>query len=188
MSRSRIPRNASAVSRRGSVATWLTSTPSAASVSRTNRPLCSSPTRVSMAGRRPRRAHPTAVFAGEPPRYLAKLNMSSRRPPVCSPYRSTAARPTQMTSNGRPLLTPPSATRRSARRDCGRRSPRAPARGTAARPASGTGGSSSSPSSKVTVAERTSGESGVSVITITGTPGRGTRRRCRRSRACSCGS
>ena len=50
VSRSRMPRKTSAVSRFGSVVTWPTSTPSAASVSRTKRPLCSSPTRVSIAG------------------------------------------------------------------------------------------------------------------------------------------
>src|SRR6187455_2138741 len=96
-----MPRKTSAVSRSGSVVTWPTSTPSAASRSRTNRPRCSSPTRVSMAGFMPSRARPTAVLAGEPPRYFANERMSSSRPPICSPYRSTAARPMQITSNGR---------------------------------------------------------------------------------------
>jgi hypothetical protein len=53
---------------RGSVPTCETSTPSRASVSRTKRPFCSSPTRVIIATRGPRRAAPTAVLAGEPPR------------------------------------------------------------------------------------------------------------------------
>ena len=93
-----MPRITSPVRRRGSVTTWLTSTPSRASASRTNRPICSSPTRVSMDERTPSRTRPAARFPDEPPRYLAKLCMSSRRPPTCCPYRSTAARPMQMTS------------------------------------------------------------------------------------------
>ena len=45
----------------------------------------SSPTRVTMAAFSPSRDAPTAVFAGEPPRYLANDRMSSSRPPTCSP-------------------------------------------------------------------------------------------------------
>src|SRR5688572_17449959 len=98
VSRSLMARNTSAVRRRASVTTCETSTPSAASVSRTKRPLCSSPTRVSIATFSPRRLAATPVLAGLPPRYLAKLAWSSSRAPICSPYRSTAARPMQIRS------------------------------------------------------------------------------------------
>ncbi len=100
-----MPSITSAVRRVRSVVTWLTSTPSLASASRTKRPICSLPTRVSMAERVPRRARPAARLPDEPPRYLAKLCMSSSRPPNCSPYKSTAARPRQMTSSVLSVLT-----------------------------------------------------------------------------------
>ena len=42
---------------------------------------------------RPSRDAPTATFAAQPPTYLAKVWTSSSGAPICSAYRSTAARP-----------------------------------------------------------------------------------------------
>src|SRR5690606_17781186 len=95
-----MPRKASAVSRAGSVMTPGVETPSRWSCSRMKRPKWSSPTRVSSPVRSPSRAPPTAVLVGLPPMYLAKDCMSSRRPPVCSPYRSMHERPMAIRSNG----------------------------------------------------------------------------------------
>ena len=100
-----IPRITSAVRRSGSVFTCWVSTPSAARVSRMNRPICSFPTRASMADFNPSRAVPIAVFDGLPPTYLAKLPISSRRPPTCWPYKSTPARPIQMRSRSLCFIT-----------------------------------------------------------------------------------
>ena len=63
------------------------------------RPMCSSPTAVIRPGLSPSRAVPIEMLVGQPPTYLAKLAMSSSRPPTCSPYRSTEERPMQITSS-----------------------------------------------------------------------------------------
>ena len=59
--------------------------PSASSVSRMNRPMCSSPTRVISPDFSPSRAVPQAMLVGEPPMYLWKEAMSSSRPPTWAP-------------------------------------------------------------------------------------------------------
>ena len=61
--------------------------------------MCSSPTAVMRPGLSPSRAAPIEMLVGQPPTYLAKLVMSSSRPPTCWPYRSTEDRPMQITSN-----------------------------------------------------------------------------------------
>ncbi len=75
----------SAVSLSGSVLSPSTDTPSRRSCSRMKRPICSSPTRVSNAERRPSLAVPTAMLAGHPPTDLAKEAISSNREPFCWP-------------------------------------------------------------------------------------------------------
>ena len=64
--------------------------------------MCSSPTRLIMALRIPRRATPKARLPELPPRVLDMLRASSRRAPNCSAYRSTARRPRQARSWVRP--------------------------------------------------------------------------------------
>ncbi|MNS91181.1 hypothetical protein D3C72_1252600 [compost metagenome] len=97
-----MPSMTKAVRRSRSMPTWLTSQPSFDRVSVRKRPMWSSPTFDSMADFKPRRAVPKAMFADEPPRYLAKLVASSRGLPICCAYRSTARRPRQITSSARP--------------------------------------------------------------------------------------
>ena len=75
----------SAVSRSLSVVMPSTDTPSRTSCSRMKRPICSSPTRVSSAERRPSRAVPTEMLVGQPPTALVKDAMSSSREPICWP-------------------------------------------------------------------------------------------------------
>ena len=147
-------RKTSAVSRCGSVFTCETSTPSAASVSRTKRPLCSSPTRVSIATLSPRRLAHTPRVGGRAAEVLGEGVWSSSRPPICSPYRSTAARPMQMRSRA--------FTWRSAPRP---RRP-APARGTSARPACGTAWRSAPRAGSTPWRCARAGESALSVIAI----------------------
>ena len=57
---------------------------------------------VIIALRRLRRALPNATFPDEPPRYLAKVETSSRSQPYWLAYRSTANRPIEATSKRRP--------------------------------------------------------------------------------------
>src|SRR6056300_2078420 len=63
------------------------------------RPICSSPTPVITALRNPRRDVPQAIFVGDPPMYLLNDPISSRRPPICAPYKSTDDRPIVIKSN-----------------------------------------------------------------------------------------
>lgn len=78
-----MPSSTMPVRRCGSICTWPTSQPSFLSVFSRKRPFCSSPTRETMAERKPRRAVPKAMLADEPPRYLEKLAASSRLQPIC---------------------------------------------------------------------------------------------------------
>ena len=58
------------------------STPSLASCSTINRPICSSPTPVITADFSPSRAVPQAILVGDPPMYFENEPMSSSRPPI----------------------------------------------------------------------------------------------------------
>src|SRR5208337_141027 len=98
-SRSRMPRMTRAVRRSGSTFTPRVSTPSRASCSTMNLPMCSSPTPVITADLNPSRAVPKAMFVGEPPMYFSNDPMSSSRQPICAPYRSTPDPPMVMTSS-----------------------------------------------------------------------------------------
>ena len=55
--------------------TWLTSMPSRSKKPCTKSPNASSEILARKPTRRPRRAMPTAMFAGEPPRYLLKCSL-----------------------------------------------------------------------------------------------------------------
>src|SRR6202050_2741118 len=90
---SRTTRSTSEVRRCRSVWSPRVSTPSRASCSRTNRPMGSSPTRLTSAALSPSRAAPIAMFAGHPPTALAKVATSSSGVPICCPERSTLTRP-----------------------------------------------------------------------------------------------
>ena len=103
VSRSFSPNSTRPVSRCASTCTCDVSQPSRCKVSTRKRPICSSPTRDTIAARRPSLAAPKAMLAELPPRYFAKLDTSSSRAPTCCAYKSTARRPRQAMSKRRPL-------------------------------------------------------------------------------------
>src|SRR5258706_16290875 len=68
--------------------------------SRQKRPKPSSPTRVTIAARRPLRAAATATLVALPPSILRKVRTCSSGTPICSGYRSTPIRPIETRSYG----------------------------------------------------------------------------------------